>query len=128
MRGKSWRRRWTECEIFARLDFDFDALVAGGEFLSHGSGEFLERIFDSDGNSAGNFLRVPPINFQSGTPFGLASASQMAVSSVAFAMLCPRTCSRSSQTSAAEANSLPLRQRPKKIFEDVPGGFGVFGQ
>jgi len=42
-------------EILARLDFDFDALVAGSEFFFYGGNEFVERIFDADGNAAGDF-------------------------------------------------------------------------
>src|SRR6266404_6999580 len=42
--------------VFARFDFDFDALVARAKFLLHGCGEFVQRILDSDGNARSNLL------------------------------------------------------------------------
>src|SRR6202790_2733596 len=51
--------------------------------------------------------RTPPSSFANGTSFCLASASHTADSSAAFAMLCPRTGSNMSQTSAAPENSFP---------------------
>ena len=56
----------------------------------------------------------------------LASASQMAVSSAALAMLCPRTRASRSNTSEAELNSLPFSDGPEKIADDVPRSFDRF--
>ena len=56
MRGKILAEALDGLEVFAGLDFDFDALVTGLEFLSDGGGKFVERIFDTDGNAAWNFL------------------------------------------------------------------------
>src|SRR6202012_1280076 len=42
-------------EIFAGLDLDLDALVAGIEFFFYGGGERVERIFNSNRNACGDF-------------------------------------------------------------------------
>src|SRR5580704_15844149 len=52
--------------------------------------------------------RAPPSNFASGRFFCLASASQMALSTAALAMLCPRTGARRSKTSEAALSSPPF--------------------
>ena len=46
---------------------------------------------------------------------------------MAFAMLCPRTCSRRGQTSGGGIQFPTLESRPEEIGDDVPGGFGIFG-
>src|SRR6266404_273520 len=51
--------------------------------------------------------RVPPIIFHGGTPFFLASASQVAASSAPLAILWPRTGSSRSQIFPASEKSLP---------------------
>src|SRR5882724_2251054 len=43
-------------EILAGLDLDFDPLVAGREFLFHRCNEFIQRIFDADGDAASDFF------------------------------------------------------------------------
>src|SRR5690348_16299300 len=58
--------------------------------------------------------RTPPISFQSGRFFCLASASQIAASRAPLAMLWPRTQLSIGQTSEASVNSLPRSKGQRK--------------
>ena len=125
--GKILAETLGEREIFARLDFDFDALVAGGKFFLDRGDEFVERIFNANGDAAGDFgllsaeefperkilepgFGVPDGGFDSG--FGhVVSADPI-----------------EKRPNGRGGGQFPaLDHGPEVVLEDVPSGVGVFG-
>jgi hypothetical protein len=114
-------------EILAGLDFEFDALVAGREFVLHAGDEFFDGVFYADRDTGGDFsLRaakkfperkiflsgfgVPDGGFDGGFGHGVTA----------------NVFEKSPDVGGA-GEWFVFQQRPEKFYDDVPTGFGVFG-
>ena len=126
--GKILPKALDKSEILAGLDFDFDALIAGGEFGLDRGGEFVERIFYADGDAAGDFLALAADEFPERNIFELGFRVPDGGFEGGFGHVVAANVFEERPDIGSGGEFPALEHGPEKIFEDVPGGFGVFGR
>ncbi len=115
-------------EIFAGLDFELDALVAGGEFFFDGVRKFVGRIFYADGNAAGDFLLRAADEFPQRNIFEFGFRVPDGIFDGGLGHIVPADLGKARPDFGSGGELLAFQHGPEVGEEDVPGGFGVFGR
>ena len=113
-------------DIVARLDFDFDALVAGGESFFHFCNQRGGGRLDSDRNAAGNFVARAAEKFGERQIFLLGLGVPERGFERGFGHVVAAHGREQVPHFRSGGDFFSFQQRPKMIAQNQPGGFHRF--